>query len=67
VKQKLSVPKSTYQHNAQIGEYCTMLTCEKKKRFLPSTHVIDEANFVKIASNSWKAEVIARSTRYQTP
>jgi hypothetical protein len=28
--------------------------------------MIDEESFVKIASNSWQAEVIARSTRYQT-
>ncbi len=32
----------------------------------PSTHVIDEESFLKIASNSWQAEVIAHSTRYQT-
>jgi hypothetical protein len=67
VKRKLGAPKSTYQHNAQIGEYCTILTSKKKIRFLPSTHVIDEASFVKIASNSWQAEVIARSMNYQTP
>jgi hypothetical protein len=66
VKRKLGVPKSTYQHNAQIGEYRTILTSKKKIRFRPSTHVIDEASFVKIASNSWQAEVIARSTSYQT-
>jgi hypothetical protein len=30
-------------------------------------HVIDEASFVKNASNSWQAEVIVRSTSYQTP
>jgi hypothetical protein len=66
VKQKLGVPKSTYQHNAQIGEYRTILTSAKKIRFRPSTHVINEESFVKIASNSWQAEVIARSTRYQT-
>ncbi len=29
-------------------------------------NVTDEASFVKIASNSWQAEVIARSTSYQT-
>jgi hypothetical protein len=38
----------------------------KKIRFRPSTHIINAASFVKIASNSWQAEVIARSTRYQT-
>jgi hypothetical protein len=27
---------------------------------------MDEESFVKIARNSWQAEVIARSTRYQT-
>ncbi len=43
-----------------------ILTNTKKIRFWPSTHGIDAASFVKIASNSWKAEVIARSTRYQT-
>ena len=63
---KLSAPKSAYRHNAQIGEYRTILTSAKKIRFWPSTHVIDEESFVKIASNSWQAEVIARSTRYQT-
>jgi hypothetical protein len=35
-------------------------------QFLTSTHVINAASFIKIASNSWQAEVIARSTRYQT-
>jgi hypothetical protein len=67
VKRKLGAPKSTYQHNAQIGKYGTILTSKKKIQFYPSTHVIDEASFVKIASNSWQAEVVARSTRYQTP
>jgi hypothetical protein len=67
MKQKLGVPKSTYQHNAQIGKYRTILTSEKKIQFQPSTHVIDEASFVKIACNSWQAEVIARSKSYQTP
>jgi hypothetical protein len=43
-----------------------ILTSTKKIRFQPSTHVIDKASFVKIASNSWQAEVIVRSTRYQT-
>jgi hypothetical protein len=66
MKQKLGTPKYTYQHNAQIGKYRTILTSAKKIRFRPSTHVINEASFVKIASNSWQAEVIARSTRYQT-
>jgi hypothetical protein len=66
VKQKLGTPKSTYQYNAQIGKYCTILTSAKKIRFEPSTQVIDEESFVKIASNSWQAEVIVRSTRYQT-
>jgi hypothetical protein len=66
VKQKLGTPKSTYRHSAQIGEYHTILTSAKKIRFCPSTHVIDEESFVKIASNSWQAEVIARSTRYHT-
>jgi hypothetical protein len=67
VKQKLGAPKSTYQHNAQIGEYCTILTSKKKIQFRPSTHIIYEASFVKIASNSWQAEVIAHSMSYQTP
>jgi hypothetical protein len=66
VKQKLGAPKSTYQHNAQIGEYRTILTSAKKIRFQPSTHVINEESFVKIASNSWQVEVTVRSTRYQT-
>jgi hypothetical protein len=44
-----------------------ILTSKKKIRFWPSTHVIDEASFVKIVSNSWQAEVIAGSTSYQTP
>jgi hypothetical protein len=50
----------------KIGEYRTILTSAKKIQFWPSTHVIDEESFVKIASYSWQAEVIARSTRYQT-
>jgi hypothetical protein len=66
MKRKLGAPKTTYQHNAQIGKYRTISTSAKKIRFLPSTHVIDEESFVKIASNSWQAEVIARSTLYQT-
>jgi hypothetical protein len=66
VKRKLGAQKSTYRHNAQIGKYCTILTSTKKIQFLPSTHVINEASFVKTASNSWQAEVIARSTSYQT-
>jgi hypothetical protein len=67
VKQKLGVPKSTYQHNTQIGEYRTILISAKKIQFQPSTHVNNEASFVKILSNSWQAEVIARSMSYQTP
>ncbi len=43
-----------------------ILTSAKKTLFWPSTHVIDAASFVKIASNSKQAEVIRRSTRYQT-
>jgi hypothetical protein len=66
VKRKLGTPKSTYQHNAQIGKHRTILTSAKKIQFRPSTHVIDEESFVKIASNSWQAEVIVRSMRYQT-
>jgi hypothetical protein len=66
MKRKLGTPKSNYRHNAQIGEYRTILTSAKKMRFLPSTHVINEESFVKIARNSWQAEVIAHSTRYQT-
>ncbi len=67
MKQKLGASKSTYRHNAQIGKYHTILPSKKKIQFWPSTHVIDESSFVKIASNSWQAEVIARSTSYQTP
>jgi hypothetical protein len=67
MKQKLGAPKSTYRHNAQIGKYRMILISKKKIRFQPSTHVISEASFVKIPSNSWQAEVIARSTSYQTP
>jgi hypothetical protein len=66
VKQKLGAPKSTYLHNAQIGKYRTILTIMKKIQFWHSTHIIDEENFVKIARNSWQAEVIVHSTRYQT-
>ncbi len=66
MKQKLGTPKSTYRHNAQIGKYCMISTSAKKIRPRPSTHVINEESLVKIASNSWQAEVIARSTRYQT-
>jgi hypothetical protein len=58
VKQKLGTSKSTYRHNAQIGKYRMVLTSAKKIQF----YVIDEASFIKIASNSWQAEVIARST-----
>ncbi len=43
-----------------------ILTSAKKIQFWPSTHIIDAASFVKIASNSGQAEVIARSRRYQT-
>jgi hypothetical protein len=43
-----------------------ILTSTKKMQFWPSTHVIDAASFIKIVSNSWPAEVNARSTRYQT-
>ncbi len=43
-----------------------ILTSTKKILFWPSTHVINAASFVKIASNSGQAEVIACSTRYQT-
>jgi hypothetical protein len=50
----------TQRTNQQI------LTSAKKIRIQPSTHVIDAASFVKIMSNSWQAEVIACSTRYQT-
>ncbi len=66
MKQKFGMPKFTYQLNAQIGKYRRILTSAKKIQFWPSTHVIDEASFVKIASNSWQAEVIVRSMRYQT-
>jgi hypothetical protein len=44
-----------------------LLTSKKKIQFQPSTHIINEASFVKIVSKSWQAEVIARSTSYQTP
>ncbi len=43
-----------------------ILTSAKKDMILTSTHVIDAASFIKNASNSGQAEVIARSTRYQT-
>ncbi len=32
-KRKLGAPKSTYRHNAQIGEYHTILTSTKKIQF----------------------------------
>jgi hypothetical protein len=35
VKQELGTPKSTYQHNAQIGKYCTILTSKKRYDFDP--------------------------------
>ncbi len=35
VKRKLGAPKSTYQHNAQIGEYRTTLTSKKRHNFDP--------------------------------
>jgi hypothetical protein len=65
VKRKLGAPKSTYRHNTQIGKY---YLAQKRYIFDPllSTHAINAASFVKIASNSWQAEVIACSTRYQT-
>ncbi len=66
MKQKLGTPKSTHRCYTQIGKYCTILTSVKKIWFWPSTHIIDEASFVKIASNSWQAEVIVRSTHHQT-
>ncbi len=66
MKRKLGTPKSTYRHNTQIVKYRTILTSAKTIWFWPSTHVIDEASFVKIASNSWQAEVIAHSRSYQT-
>jgi hypothetical protein len=59
----------TWRAKIYLPAQCTnrrILTSAKKKRFQPSTHVIDAASFVKIASNSWQAEVIAHSTRYQT-
>ncbi len=43
-----------------------MLTSAKKIQFQPSTHVINAVSFIKIASNSRQAKVIARSMRYQT-
>ncbi len=43
-----------------------ILNSTKKTQFWPSTHVIDAASFVKIASNSEQAEVITRSMHYQT-
>jgi hypothetical protein len=67
VKQKLGAPKSTYQHNAQIGEYCTILTSAKKIQFDPLLTSSMKQASKKIASNSWQAEVIARSMSYQTP
>jgi hypothetical protein len=66
VKRKLGTPKSTYRHNTQISEYRTILTSENKIQYQPPTHVINEASFVKIASKSWQAEVIACSMSYQT-
>jgi hypothetical protein len=63
VKQKLSVPKSTYRHNAQIGKY---LLGQKRYNFDPLLTSSMQQVFVKIASNNWQAEVIARSMRYQT-
>ncbi len=43
-----------------------LLTGAKNKRIWPSAHVIDAASKVKIVSNSRQAEVIVRSTHYQT-
>jgi hypothetical protein len=62
VTKKLGTPKSNARHNAQIGKYSTSA---KKAQFLPSTHVINAASFVMIASNSTQAEVIVHSTHYQ--
>ncbi len=60
----LREPK-TWHAKIYFPTQCTnwqILTSAKKIRFWPSTHVIDAASFVKIASNSGQAEVIARST-----
>ncbi len=54
MKRKLGAPKSTYRHNAQIGKYRTILTSANKIRFRPSTHVIDEENFVKLQVTAGK-------------
>ncbi len=54
MKQKLGTSKSTYQHNAQIGEYRTMLTDAKKIQFWPSTDVIDEESFIKLRVTAGK-------------
>ncbi len=35
VKRKLGAPKSNYRHNAQIGEYRTILTSATKYDFDP--------------------------------
>jgi hypothetical protein len=63
MKRKHGAPKSTFPTQRTNWR---ILTSAKKIRFQPSTQVINAASFVKIASYSWQAEVIARSTRYQT-
>ncbi len=59
----------TWHAKIYLPTQCTnwrILTSAKKIKFWPSTHVINAASFVKIASNSRQAEVIVHSTRYQT-
>ncbi len=65
-----------YIHNIYVGIVRYILRKTKTRRakiYLPTqctnqrkSYDIDEESFVKIARNSWQAEVIARSTRYQT-
>jgi hypothetical protein len=59
----------TWHAKIYLPTQCTnwqILTSTKKIQFRPSTHVINAASFIKIASNSGQAEVIVRSTHYQT-
>ncbi len=67
--QEFFVPARTLKAVKLLTTQCTnwrILTSAKKIQFRPSTHVIDAASFVEIASNIGQAEVIARSMRYQT-
>ncbi len=57
---RTTIYPTTQRINRQI------LFIAKKIQFWPSTHIIDAASFIQIASNSGQAEVITRLMGYQT-